>query len=254
MTWNPDVYLTFERERAAPFDDLVAFVRVRPGMTAVDLGCGTGSLTRRLADHLPGSDVLGIDTSPEMLARAEAIARPGLRFERRALEAVTGTWDLVFSHAAIQWVDDHESLVPRLLSLVKPGGQLAVQLPSNHGHVAHTLMAETAGEPPFRDALGQWHRVSPALGIDRYAEILHAHGGTELTVMEKVYPHVLRDADAVVDWTRGTALLPFLERLPEGLREPFVARYRDKLRARMPGAPVFYGFRRTLFVATHGEP
>jgi trans-aconitate 2-methyltransferase len=254
MPWDPDLYLRFQRERAAPFADLLALVRRRPGMRAVDLGCGTGELTRQLADALPESDVTGIDRSPEMLARAAAHARPGLRFERGALEDLAGSWDLVFSHAAIQWVDNHAALVPRLFGMVAPGGQLAVQMPSNHGHAAHRALFALAEEEPFRTALGRWNRVVPVLTIDRYAELLHAAGATELVAFEKVYPHLLPEADAVLDWTRGTALIPFMERLPAALHAQFLDRYRDRLRALWPEGPVFYGFRRILFAATRAEP
>jgi trans-aconitate 2-methyltransferase len=253
MPWDPDVYRKFERERAAPFDDLLALVTRRAGLEVIDLGCGTGELTRRLADALPGSTVLGIDSSLEMLARAEAQARPGLRFEHANLTQVPGTWDLVFSHAVIQWVPDHPALIPRLLALVRPGGQLAVQLPSNHGHVTHRLITEIAGEEPFRTALGGWTRESPVLGVDQYANLLYQNGATDLTVFEKVYPHVLADADALADWTSGTALIPYFERLPADLHDAFMDRYRDRLRAQWPAGPVFYGFRRTLFAATRAH-
>lgn len=249
MPWNPDRYHQFSAQRAAPFEDLLALIERRGGMRVVDLGAGTGELTARLAGALPNSDVLGIDTSPEMLARARKLERPGLRFREDDLSSLTGSWDLVFSHAAIQWVPDHPRLVPRLLGMVAPGGQIAVQLPSNHDHISHRLIAATAAEEPFRTALDGWTRVSPVLSIDEYAELLYHAGASDMTVFEKVYPHVLDDADAVADWTSGTALVPYMERLPEGLREPFMERYREQLRRAMPGSPVFYGFRRTLFAA-----
>ena len=84
MAWSPDKYEQFKKERYAPFEDLLKLVRVRPGMQVVDLGCGTGELTRRLADALPESCVVGIDSSAEMLAKAEAFARPGLEFRQAA--------------------------------------------------------------------------------------------------------------------------------------------------------------------------
>jgi trans-aconitate 2-methyltransferase len=250
MPWDPERYRAFQSERFAPFDDLVALIRVRDGISAVDLGCGTGELTRRLADLLPGSDVAGIDSSPQMLGEAARLARPGLRFALGAIEDVTGAWDLVFSHAALQWVDGHRDLIPRVWSLVRLGGQLAVQVPSNHAHPTHTLIAETAAEAPFRDALGGWTRTAPVLGIEDYASILFAEGAERITVFEKAYPHVLADADALADWTSGTALVPYMERLPDELRAAFMERYRTRLRARFPETPVFYPFKRTLFAAT----
>lgn len=249
MPWSPDQYHQFQKDRFAPFADLSALIKVRARMSVVDLGCGTGELTRRLADMLPESDVLGIDSSPEMLGRARAQACAGLRFEQGAIEEVEGSWDLVLSHAAIQWIDDHRALIPRLFSLVKPGGQLAVQLPSNHAHPSHTLIKEVASEEPFREALKGWTRSSPVLSIDKYAELLHASGGQELTVFEKIYPTLLENADAMAEWTKGTALVPYLERLSESLHEPFMRRYRERLRAHFPASPVFYTFRRTLFAA-----
>lgn len=268
MPWDPQQYHKFQAERFAPFEDLVRLVAARPGMRAVDLGCGTGELTGRLADMLPESEVVGVDSSAEMLDKAAPLARPGLRFQlgdiadvvrperERASDETPGILglisgcDLIFSHAAIHWVDDHEALVPRLLSLVRPGGQLVVQQPSNHGHPTHLFIRDVAAEEPFRSALGGWSRTSPVLPVERYAELLYVAGGRDLTVFEKVYPHVLPDADALAEWTRGTALVPYLERLQAELREPFMERYRARLRALYPERPVFYGFRRILFAAT----
>ena len=250
MPWDPKRYHQFASERAAPFEDLLAMVDVRADMRVVDLGCGGGELTARLADALAGSDVIGIDTSQEMLGEAAKLARPGLRFERGAIETVTGEWDLVFSHAALHWVHDHDSLIPRVFSLVAQGGQLAVQMPSNHGHLTHRLITEIAREEPFVSALGGWTRTAPVLTIDRYAEILHECGSERITVIEKVYQHLLEDADALADWTSGTALVPYFERLDDKLREQFMERYRSRLRAAFPQRPVYYPFRRTLFAAT----
>ena len=86
-------------------------------------------------------------------------------------------------------------------------------------------------------------------------ELLHRHGGTEITVFEKVYPHVLESVEALADWTSGTTLVPYFERLPVELHEPFMRAYRARLQALWPSGPVFYTFRRTIFAATRvGEP
>jgi trans-aconitate 2-methyltransferase len=249
MPWDPELYHQFQKERFAPFDDLFALIRVRPGLKVIDLGCGTGELTRQLADRLSGSEVLGIDASTEMLARAEAWARPGLSFAHGKIEEVEGEWDLVFSHAAIQWVEDHSSLVPRLFSLVSGGGQLVVQMPSNHRHPSHLLIHEIAAEEPFRSALKGWTRQSPVLSIDSYARLLYDCGAQAITVLEKVYAHILEDAGALAEWTSGTALVPYFERLPEEHVESFMNRYRQRLNHLFPARPVFYPFRRTLFAA-----
>jgi trans-aconitate 2-methyltransferase len=216
----------------------------------VDLGCGTGELTARLADYLPSSDVLGIDSSPQMLSQAVHHERPNLRFELGRVEDLSAEWDLIFSHATLQWVPDHHTLIPSLFSMLRPGGQLAVQIPSNHGHLTHSLITEMVGEEPFRTELNGWTRQPPVLPIDQYADLLYAQGATDITVFEKVYPHVLDGSDALADWTSGTALVPYFERLPEDLQALFMESYRERLRAHYPPGPVFYGFRRTLFAGT----
>lgn len=250
MPWDPERYHQFQQERSAPFDDLVRLIEPRRGMRVVDLGCGTGELTRRLAGMLPESEVVGVDSSAEMLEHAEQYEGMGLRFEQGKIEQVQGPWDLAFSHAAIHWIEHHEALIPRLLAMLAPGGQLAVQLPNNFTHPSHQLILEIAAEEPFAAALGGWTRDSPVLDIARYADLLYAHGGRNLTVFEKVYPHVLADAGALADWTSGTTLVPYFERLPEALHEPFMQRYRARLYQQYPKQPVFYGFRRILFAAT----
>ncbi|MBB6096753.1 trans-aconitate 2-methyltransferase [Deinobacterium chartae] len=249
MPWNPDQYHLFRDARQAPFHDLLALIERRERLEVVDLGCGTGELTRELKRALPGSRVTGVDASPEMLARARTLTEPGLSFEAGRLESVEGQYDLVFSHAAIQWVDDHRTLVPHLFERVKPGGQIAVQLPSNHTHPSHTLMLEVAREEPFRSALAGWYRESPVLSLEAYAELLFRAGAQDIVAFEKVYPVVLEDARGVLEWVRGTALIPYLERLPQDLRPAFEARYLDHLREALTQSPVFYAFKRTLFAA-----
>jgi trans-aconitate 2-methyltransferase len=252
MSWNPDLYRKFQAERSAPFDDLLRLVEPgwraesRPGVRVVDLGCGTGELTRRLADSLPGSSVLGIDSSQAMLDKAQALARPGLTFTLGDQAALFGTWDLIFSNAALQWSDDHPRLIARLLDRLAPGGQILVQVPSKHWHSSHRLILQTAGEEPFRTALGGYTRVFPLLQIDEYAQILFDAGAEAITVFEKVYAHVLEDADAALEWVSGTALVPYFERLG-GAKEAFVEALRAKFRAAMPARPLFYPFRRILF-------
>lgn len=249
MAWEPERYLKFEEERFAPFEDLWRLVRVREHLKVVDLGCGTGALTARLAERLPDSDVVGMDSSTEMLAKASPLARPGLRFERETIEGLSGRWDLLFSNAAIHWVEDHPALVRRLLSHVAPGGQMVLQFPSNHYHPAHRLVMELVSEEPFRSGLGGWVRRSPVLPLEAYAEILHRCGAKGFTLYEKVYPHVLADSDAMAEWLSGSTLVPYFERMDAALRAVFVEAFRERLRARWSEKPVFYGFKRILLAA-----
>jgi trans-aconitate 2-methyltransferase len=250
--WSPAQYDRFRAERAQPFRDLLALVQPRPGMLAVDLGCGTGDMTLELHRALGARETLGLDNSASMLAKAPRAE--GLRFEQGDIVEFTarGRFDLVFSNAALHWVDDHRELFPRLLEKLRPGGQLLVQVPSNHEHPAHRLAGTLAAEEPFRGALGGWVRRPSVLALDEYAHLLHGAGAVEVELLEKVYLHQLADAEAVAEWTRGTTLLPYLGRLGD-LADAYLARYRERLAGLMPGRPVLFTFRRILMSARRGD-
>ena len=248
MPWDPEQYHKFQAERSTPFFDLLSLVEVRPNLKVVDLGCGTGELTRQLAETLPNSDVTGLDSSEQMLKKAAAFAIPNLRFEQGDQSQLTGEWDLIFSNAALQWSERHAELIPYLYGRLKPGGQLAVQVPSNHNHISHQIYRETASEEPFQSILKSFQRYAPVLSIDEYARLFFNCGAENIIVFEKVYAHVLEDSDAVVEWIAGTALVPYFERLGEYKKE-FIEVIRQKMRAAMPDSPVFYPFRRTFFSA-----
>jgi trans-aconitate 2-methyltransferase len=192
-----------------------------------------------------------VDNSPQMLARAQQFKRDGLDFALGDIgdtdASLYSEWDLIFSHAALHWVEDHARLIPFLLSKVAAGGQIAVQMPSNHQHIAQRLVVEIAQEEPFGTWLGGFVRHSPVLGIDVYAEMLFAAGFEDITVFEKIYPQVMENSDGVVEFTKGTVLVPYLERLGDNA-ETFMQAYRERLLQHMPDSPVFYSFRRTIFV------
>lgn len=248
MPWDPNQYHKFQAQRSAPFFDLLALVNVRPNVKVVDLGCGTGELTRQLADSLPSSDVTGLDSSPEMLGKASSFSSLSLRFARGDQARLTGKWDLIFSNAALQWSENHSELIPQLYAKLKPGGQIAVQVPSNHNHISHQLIRETASEEPFRSILGGFVRYAPVLTIDQYAQLLFDCGSENIVVFEKVYPHILENSDAVVEWVSGTACVPYFEKLGDH-KESFLTAIRQKIQKALPQSPVFYPFRRTFFSA-----
>lgn len=246
MPWDPDQYERFREERLQPGRDLIALIEPGTGLAVVDLGCGTGRLTRELADRLPGADVVGIDRSETMLAEAAAHVGGGVRFEERAIEDVEGVFDRIYSNAALHWLPDHPRLMARLVTHLRPGGQLAFQVPSNSRHPVTRIRHDVMRSPPFRDALADRASDYGVMELHEYAEVLFDLGLERIHVFETVYPHVLEDADAIAEWQKGTALLPILETLDEAAGEAFLDAFRERLRERYPSRPVLFPFRRTF--------
>lgn len=248
--WNPEQYGRFRDERAQPFFDLLALVQPRPGMRVVDLGCGTGELTRELHTHLAARETLGVDTSPAMLAKAAAFAGDGLRFEGGDIGDFTadGKYDLVFSNAALHWIPDHPALLRRLTAALAEGGQLAVQVPANDDHPSHATAVTVAGEAPFWEALGGHARQSPVLAPEVYATLLNQLGYRQQQVRLQVYGHALESREAVVEWVRGSVLTDYEKRMPDELWPRFLERYRELLLPQLADTrPYFYPFKRVLF-------
>jgi trans-aconitate 2-methyltransferase len=251
--WNPEQYGRFRGERAQPFFDLMGLLQPRPGMRVVDLGCGTGELTRELHVHLDARETLGIDTSPAMLAKAAAHEGDGLRFAAGDIEdfAADEPVDLVFSNAALQWVNGHEALIPRLAGALSERGQLAVQMPANVDHPSHQTAFRVAAEPPFREALGGYARQWPVLAPEVYAAMLFRLGFRQQQVRLQVYGHELESREAVIEWVRGTLLTDYQKRLPAELWPRFLERYQERLLPQLEETrPFFYPFKRVLFWAT----
>lgn len=244
--WNPDQYEKFRAERAAPFFDLLALVEPVDRPRIVDLGCGTGDLTRVAHERLGARETLGVDASDAMLARAAANAGNGVSFRRGDLSApLEGAFDVVLSNAAIHWVPDHEALLARLASLVSAGGQLAIQAPANDHHLSHAVARAVAGEPRFAGPLGGFVRESPLLEPEAYAHLLHRHGFARQRVRFEIYAHALPSRDAVVEWVRGTTLTAYEQRLDPVTWAAFLARYRERLAATLPDErPFLYTYRR----------
>jgi trans-aconitate 2-methyltransferase len=249
--WNPDQYGKFLQERERPFADLVTLIHPRPAMRIVDLGCGTGRLTRRLHDRLEAAATLGLDRSPRMLAEANReCVTDGLRFEERDIATFPDDgeqFDLVFSNAALHWIDDHARVFERLASALAPGGQVAVQMPAMYDDPSQTTARELADEEPFRSGLNGWRRPQPVLVPEAYARLLFRLGFRNPSVRLIVYPHVLGGPEQVVEWVKGTVLAEYSRHLTDGLFETFVDEYRRRLLERLePARPFLFPFKRIL--------
>ncbi len=251
--WDPAQYLRYADLRLRPAVDLLAQVSLASPKQIVDLGCGAGNVTRILAERWPDVDLTGVDGSAEMLNRARDLA-----VNVRWVQADIATWtpdtplDLLFSNAALHFVDEHERLFPKLLEFLAPGGVLAVQMPRNFGAPSHTLMYAAARQEPWRKQLEPLLRPSPVAEPERYHDILVPHVSS-LDIWETEYLQLLEGDDPVAEWTKGTWGKPLLDALDDDDRQAFEADYKARLRVAYPRRPdgtTLFPFRRLFIVAT----
>lgn len=255
-TWDSSQYLKFADERTRACRDLAARVAVPQVRTAVDLGCGPGNSTAIVAERWPQATITGIDNSEDMIAAARE-TQPAIRWVAGDIGAWAASgesrWDVVFSNAALQWVDDHARIFPLLLSRVQSGGALAAQMPGNFDGPAHRLMRDLASSHSWRrhfpeGRVREWHVHDLAF----YYDVLAPHAAL-LDLWETEYQHIMRDAEAIVEWYKGTGLRPFLEALDsEGERARFRSDYLEQIRRAYPrrsDGRVLFPFRRLFIVA-----
>jgi trans-aconitate 2-methyltransferase len=235
LDWNPALYRRYEDERTRPAQELLARVPLTGATSVVDLGCGPGNSTELLVQRFAGAAVVGTDNSEAMLVSARE-RLPQARFELSDISA----WrpelpvDLIYANASLQWVPDHETLIPRLFAALAPGGVLAVQMPDNRGEPTHRLMREVAAEAPWAPLIGDADRLrTQILPLESYYDMLAADAA-KVDVWRTAYQHPMASAAAIVEWVRGTGLKPFVDRLPPDLQASFLAEYERRVAAAYP--------------------
>jgi trans-aconitate 2-methyltransferase len=249
-SWSPGQYERFAAEREQPFWDLLSLVEPVPGGAVVDLGCGTGALTRALHERVGAGETVGVDSSARMLERAPQQA--GLRFVHGDIRDYEPPrpLGLVCSNAALHWLPDHRELFARLRSWLAPGGQLAVQMPDNMGAITHRTAGEVGRDPRFAPYLSGAERRGAILEGEEYAVLLHELGFARQVVTRRIYAHELPGRDDVVEWFRGSLLTEYERLLPADVFAEFLAAYRATLLPRLDDRrPYLLPFPRVLMWA-----
>jgi len=257
-SWNPTQYGTFLDWRTRPSRDLAQRIKITAPRRIIDLGCGPGNSTAVCAERWPAASIVGLDSSPEMIASARA-ALP----DRCWIVGDIGEWvlgplkageqfDLIFSSAALQWIDDHSTVFPRLMEKLLPGGVLAVQMPAYEA-VPNRLMREMAASPRWREwfpngRAKEW-RSHP---LDFYYAVL-APTAKWLDLWATDYLQIMPEVGGIVEWYKSTGLRPYLDGIEdEGERAEFLDEFRSRLEPLYPvseGGGVPFPFRRLFIVA-----
>ncbi|MDG4767926.1 trans-aconitate 2-methyltransferase [Solwaraspora sp. WMMD406] len=259
--WDPAAYLRFTDHRSRPFDDLLARIAVDDPAVVVDLGCGPGTMTLRLAARWPQARISGLDSSVEMISAARALGSP-VRFD---VGDVTD-WDpapdtdVVTCNAVLQWVPGHPALLERWAARLRPGAVLAVQVPGNFDAPAHQAIRSVATDPRWRDRLSDIRGGDAVLDPAGYAAVL-LPSGCAVDAWETTYLHLLPAGDPdpaahpVLAWVEGTAARPVRAALDDDEWALFRQWLGADLALRYPirDGLVAFAFRRVFVVATRTD-
>lgn len=239
-SWNPAQYELFVKEREKPFLDLLAMVNAKPEMCILDLGCGTGRLTRLLHEILKAKTTLGIDSSESMLHEAKKQETTGLTFRHKEIEVfdTDDKFDLVFSNAALHWVPYHWELLPKFKGFLAEGGQMAIQIPANFNSPAYKMAQETAA---FSEDYPE------VLSIEEYSKILFKLGFKEQNVRMQIYPMQFANVEGFIEWLKGAYLTFYQSHLSATEYPLFLDEYHNRMvRAFGQEVPFFFPFKRIL--------
>jgi len=245
--WDPAQYNRFADEREQPFWDLAALLQPVDAPVLADLGCGDGRLTAALHDHLGAATVHGVDSSGAMIDEASAHATPEVTFELGDIATweQPGCYDIVFANASLQWVPNHPAVLARWIRSLKPGGQIAVQVPSNADQATHRIAAELGAEllsDPPPDPV-----ANNVLAPEVYARVLDDLGCVDQTVRLQVYAHHLATTSDAVEWVKGTMLTRFKEPLGPERWNDFIDEFRGRFVAEIGDrSPYLFPFKRVL--------
>jgi trans-aconitate 2-methyltransferase len=254
MSWSAAQYVKFEEERTRPVRDLVARIPLAHVSSAADLGCGPGNSTEGLRERYPGALIVGVDSSADMIEAARERI-PDVDFEIADLRdwRADGPLDVILANAVLQWLPDHEALLPALIAQLRPGGALAVQTPDNLDEPSHRLMREIAGAGPWAAKLKDAGAArAERHGPEWYFRLMRGHA-SRVDVWRTTYYHPLAGAHAIVEWVKGTGLRPFIDPLEDRERETYLARYEAAIADAYPteaDGTVLLPFPRLFFVAT----
>lgn len=253
QTWDPEQYLRFEKERTQPSIDLVARIPLDDPKNIIDIGCGPGNSTQILRRRWPHAGIVGIDKSEKMIAKARAdFPDQTWRIADVATMETDTQYDLVFSNAVIQWIPDHNKLIPRLFGFVKEGGMLAVQVPANYESPLHQIILAVARDSKWSSFTSGCGKLLTYLPAEYYYNLLVSLT-RDVAMWETTYYHVLESHQDLVSWYKGTAMKPFLERLTsEKMRGEFEQEVLRESKGHYPlqsDGRVLYPFKRLFFTA-----
>lgn len=244
--WNSKQYIKFKNQRTQPSLDLINRLNTLAPKRVLDIGCGPGNSTAALLNSFPNSEIIGIDSSHDMLNQAKK-TYPSIKFEHckvpDGLEDIDGRFDLIFSNACIHWIPDHRNLISKLLDKLADNGVIAVQIPLIQEAPFYKLLNNLISSPEWQklSEVKIFHNLMPEEYYDLFSELQ-----CDFDIWQTTYYHIMESQSSIIEWYKGSGLRPYLDALTsseqdklintlsESLSDFYSVRVDSKIIMRMP--------------------
>ncbi|MFO7611239.1 MAG: methyltransferase domain-containing protein [Clostridia bacterium] len=251
--WNPGLYMKFQDERTLPARDLISRIALQSPKRILDVGCGPGNSTSKLREKWGSAEIIGIDNSKTMLEKAR-LDCPDSNFilmDANGDLSGLGTFDIIFSNAALQWMPGHHELLNKLIRMLNKGGVMAAQIPNSSAMPIQTSIMDAAKRIKWRRNFTNFSNGLNMHEPGYYYEILSCLK-VEFTLWETHYHHVMENHRSIIEWYESTGMKPYLDRLPENMRGDFKTEVLELIKKRYPmqsDGRILFPFRRVFFTA-----
>jgi trans-aconitate methyltransferase len=226
--WNAAEYAANSAVQQTWARELIANLNLRGDENILDVGCGDGKVTAEIASVVPRGSATGVDASPQMIDFAKKTFPPGKfsNLEFRVMDArrikFARQFDFIFSNAALHWMDDHEKILRGAAGVLKSGGRLVVSC-GGKGNAQDVFVAL---RPEMR--LKRWREFfrkmpSPYFfhSPEDYKKWLPKFGFQIKKIKLAPKDAAYEGANVFATWLR-TTWIPYVQRVPENLREDFI--------------------------------
>lgn len=251
--WNSEQYLKFKKERTQPSVDLAAKINMENPKRIIDIGCGPGNSTAVLKKRYHDAYILGVDFSPNMIEKAKK-DYPDMDFmlfdATRDFEKLEDKYDIVFSNACIQWIPNHKKLLSDMMSILKPNGVLAVQVPMNFEEPIHKIIAEVITRKEWADKIGsgrQFYTLKESEYFDLLSEL-----SSDFSMWKTIYMHRMPSHQSIIEWYKSTGMKEYLAVLSENDKIEFEKAVFNEVEKYYPvqkNGEIIFRFPRLFFTA-----
>lgn len=253
FTWNSNQYLKFKNERTQPAIDLANRISIDNPKNVIDIGCGPGNSTEVLQKHFANAEIIGIDSSSEMIARAKA-QHSDIDFvccDVNDLFCKSEKYDVVFSNACIQWIPNHNEFLKNLMTLLSDNGVLAVQIPYNQNEPIQKIISEVTQSVKWVGCFEN-PREKYVLNFSEYYYDLLSDISSSFEMWQTTYFHKMKSYESILEWYRGTGLRPYLAELNDKQKADFETDILNRVMEEYPmqkNGDIIFRFPRLFFTA-----